>query len=829
MSLPYLKIFGARLAEHGYRIVCITPGSKASHDDGWQTSNASIAQIKKWTANGRANHGVGIITEQTPAVDIDCFDAALVEELIAWIHAEYGDAPVRVGNAPKSLLLFKAPVPFTKVMSASWIAPDAPTILGKPSRYRLEVLGRGQQFVAFATHPDTKKAYAWTSGTSPMTMEAQDLPVLTAAAAQRIADKFDQLAKAKGWTIAGAARVPAASDEWDANLASRTNLTIEQARETLMSIPNTDATSLDYDKWLEYGMACYHQFEGAIEGYDLWVEWSEQSFKFNINECEKKWKSFDEAGKDRVPVTFRSVLADAKQFKEASLAEKLAEIKNGFRDAKTHDEWKKLIQRIKTTEFDPTLRMTLIEPAQKSYLSIHGANISRPDVKKLIRQEVTFDGIPEWLEGWVFDDSNSQFVFPAKGQRTSAVDFDVQFGRYFLTPAELREGKATPDVRPAHAALNLIKIPRVDGSRYAPLDPPMLFRENKKFVNSYSELNVPPVPATWMPRHQRAADIFFAHIAHLFPDQRDQGIVLSWFAYIVQTRSRVHWALVIQGCEGDGKSVLHDIMSAVLGRDNTKIVNTKSFASEFNRFAEGSLLSCVDEIRVSGDNRFAVMDRIKVLITNDHIAIRPLYQEAYTAENTTSYLLLTNHQDAVPVTDETSRYYILKTQWTLKAKIDAFKAENPDYYFNLWSLVNEGGAIRKALLEYELHPEFNAGGRAPPSRGRAYMTSITESDEYAALRDILDRGDNRLVCPYFISAHEAIEAIEREAGIRLTPSQIRWLLQSNGFTLLGRLRFMLKGQANTHGVWTLTPEAWPEPRSPVFQSQARRYFLDDEV
>lgn len=827
MSIPYLEIFGPAVIERGYRIVCIAPNDKFPIGQAWQESNTSISQLRKWLSDGRKNHGVGILTERAPAVDIDCHDADLVAEMVTWVREEYGDAPVRVGHAPKTLLVFRSTEPFAKVLSSSWSAPDAPVIRGKPARYRLEILGRGQQFVAYGTHPETRKAYSWTHGTSPVTVDWHDLPELTVAGAQRIAAKFDQLAKAKGWEVAGKARVQGTSDEWDANLSQRVRLTPEQCREMLMLIPNKDEASNDYDKWLEYGMACYHQFEGSTDGYDLWVEWSEQSFKFNLGECEKKWSSFDEAGKGRAPVTFRTVLADAKTFKQLQVEEQLAKIKEGLQNVRTRADWQRLVTEIKSSDFDGLIRNSLVPPVQKAYETAYGAKLSTPDARRHVKQAVTVTEKPAWLENWVYDRSNSVFFNPRTNLGCDAKGFDEQFSKNLLTPAEILDGKVVPDIRPTHVALNAFQIPQVDGVRYAPLEPSIFHRDTEIYANKYSDRNVPPVPKTWLPRHQEAADTFFAHIAHLFPDERDQGIAISWFAYIVQTRKRVNWALLIQGCEGDGKTVLYRILSSILGHDNTRVIDPKGFESEFNQFAEGSLFSCVDEIRFIGKSRYEIMDRIKPLITNARIPIRPLYQKVYMADNTCSYLLLTNHQDALPVTDEVSRYYVLKSKWSSKKDVDRFKEANPDYYDRVWRLLDEPGAVRKALLDYKLHPEFMPDARAPESAGKAYMASVTESEEYANLMEVIRSGSDRLVTEVFVSSQAASDAIELSAGMRLTSQQMRWVFINHGFTFLGSIRVLKEGERDRHSVWTLRPDAWPKGEE--LESLLVAYLRDEDV
>jgi putative DNA primase/helicase len=59
-----------------------------------------------------------------------------------------------------------------------------------------------------------------------------------------------------------------------------------------------------YDKWLEVGMALHHQYDGAGEGLEHWLAFSEKASSFNEDECEAKWKSFKVGGKTFASLRF---------------------------------------------------------------------------------------------------------------------------------------------------------------------------------------------------------------------------------------------------------------------------------------------------------------------------------------------------------------------------------------------------------------------------------------------------------------------------------------------------------------------------------------------
>ena len=88
-----------------------------------------------------------------------CQMAELHTERLARRHL--GDTPLRrVGRAPKVLLVYR-PAPGSDLRKRTIHLPPFEDEDGSLVPQRVELLGRGQQFVAFGTHPDTGDRYAW--------------------------------------------------------------------------------------------------------------------------------------------------------------------------------------------------------------------------------------------------------------------------------------------------------------------------------------------------------------------------------------------------------------------------------------------------------------------------------------------------------------------------------------------------------------------------------------------------------------------------------------------------------------------------------------------
>ncbi len=67
-------------------------------------------------------------------------------------------------------------------------------------------------------------------------------------------------------------------------------LTPTQLDQALAALPE----DLDYDTWLQVGMALHHETSGSADGFELWDAWSQRSSKYTTREYGMdRWRSFD--------------------------------------------------------------------------------------------------------------------------------------------------------------------------------------------------------------------------------------------------------------------------------------------------------------------------------------------------------------------------------------------------------------------------------------------------------------------------------------------------------------------------------------------------------
>lgn len=165
----YVEQYGAKLVDAGYRIIPIMPGTKRpGRYDGekwgelsrWTEMNAQQVHVDLWSK--WPGCGIGILTGEVVAIDIDILDESIAVAIGEVFQNRLGRTDlIRIGKSPKALYLYRTLEPFTKI-----------------SLHPIEVLGQGQQFVAYATHPETGKPYSWPLE-SPHQTPVQALPIVT--------------------------------------------------------------------------------------------------------------------------------------------------------------------------------------------------------------------------------------------------------------------------------------------------------------------------------------------------------------------------------------------------------------------------------------------------------------------------------------------------------------------------------------------------------------------------------------------------------------------------------------------------------------------------
>jgi len=276
-NTSYMARFGARLVTNGYGILPIGPGTKkpgqfkrgtwADYPEWNRHTERPTTEVEVTTWSAWPECGIGLVGGMVAAVDIDVVeDAELALQIEQLARERLGDTPaLRIGKAPKRMLIYRTAIPFRGI-----------------KRHPLEVLCLGQQFVAYANHPDTGAPYAWPEE-GLADLDITELPEITAEIARAFLDEAYALLPEQ-LRQRGLATGSPATEHLQAHSQMGTLPAIEAA---LKWLPNAE---LDYDSWVRIGMA----LKGALgdAGGDIFAGWSAQAAKAVPAATAKAWASF---------------------------------------------------------------------------------------------------------------------------------------------------------------------------------------------------------------------------------------------------------------------------------------------------------------------------------------------------------------------------------------------------------------------------------------------------------------------------------------------------------------------------------------------------------
>lgn len=323
---------GRTLLSNGYLIVPISKGEKRPALSSWQKARLGVGDLPSYP-----NHGVGVLCGQGAnpivGVDIDVSHPTIGPALIEWCQQHLGYGGERVGAAPRILLAYRAASSgWAKGSSVKFFDPTDPLKPnGKRNEQQIEILGLGQQFVAYHEHPDTLRDYEWVDMMGGLEyMRATDLPIITEDMISALMLETSRLVRATtGVEMTGAAALPSAggsfSDDDLMGLTAKVGITLDEVRDLAIHLKNDGD---DYDTWTHVGMALHHEFsdtddEGAA--LDLWREYGSRSSKDDPAQYAYKWRSFGKVS--RKPTTLRWLLKIAHMAKQDNeVAEKRQQI-----------------------------------------------------------------------------------------------------------------------------------------------------------------------------------------------------------------------------------------------------------------------------------------------------------------------------------------------------------------------------------------------------------------------------------------------------------------------------------------------------------------------
>lgn len=429
-----------------------------------------------------------------------------------------------------------------------------------------------------------------------------------------------------------------------------------------------------------------------------------------------------------------------------------------------------LISQINEADTESTLRERVCAAIRSSHTELHKVDLDilaralqvklnaltaiKPTVSAVrelispIRREVERpQGLPAWAHGYFYVSSQGKLFrydsdewltresFDFKHNPAAGVDEDgFQLSAYNL----LRDNPLTPRVEKAIYMPHLGHTFELDGdlcvNRYRPSSTPVAKPREE-----------------WSEKDHRAVALVRRHFEILCSERAavTEGL-LDWLAYSVQFPGiKMRYSWLIWGGEGAGKTWIGKLMASVMGGPNVRLVAVRDVLNEtFNSWADGAVLSVIEEIRITGHRKDA-WDNLKEPLTNDKLTITKKGLDPYQAPNVTNYIMFSNHFDAVPINLGSRRVGVIEVPFngddTLRQLNDMAVREGfasqTEYFDALFDCVSmHGPALRTWFLDRTFSEGFNPQGWAPATEEREAMALAGVSEEEDVARAAIEKG-----------------------------------------------------------------------------------------
>lgn len=821
----FLKTHGLACFDNGYSIIPITSiesshphAGKAPVFGGWASLKVERHDVLGWR-NRLAGCGVGIRTWHTPAVDIDCLDEDAAGYMRNYVEENIGFAPMRVGRAPKTLLLYRTDEPFAKVKSKTWLDDWG-------QKNAVEILGAGQQFVAYGVHPGTKKPYEWIGADSPLDMHASlDLDTITLVQARRIVDEFDRYALEQGWTLVEKEKGSRGSlvsgteqkevgdideDDWvqDEDVLDKWEGTLAELELIIEDLPPAE----DYNEWFPVIAALKDAEREPDEFREIAQTWSARAANYDPDAFDQKWDkgSFHRSGQQAF-----SIKSLVRRVEETRMEDDvLLRILPMFEEADNLKEWDRAAARLRETPVFGTVRNHAVEVACDHYKRLTGKKIPAATKKAALSIDYTQFDAPEWVEPWVFAQTENCFLHKRTLTRVVPHAFNNTLAQH-TTHMGVTPEQFVTQMRPIPVVFGAMYYPAMHGDLPGSKWRPVNGIEGKEFfnfnghcwLNTFKPHTLPGVPEKLTKAGRKAVDVVMNYFRTQFVDPDEFRHVMDWIAHLINhPTKRMKYALLILGGQGSGKTIIKKFMSFMLGAENVGTVNNQVIHKSFTGWQGGALLKVIEEISVAG-HRYDVMNALKEPISNETLFIERKGRDGVEEVNTASWMMYTNDIAALPINDGDRRFLIVRSQFRSKADVEEFSRNNPSFFKDFEKAFTKyAGEIRLWFRDWEFSEGFAFDGHAPRTDSGEDMMDTAQDGFTDAIMTAVESGDCSGITPEIIHAWGVSTHIDKQ--VVPSRSSIASRLASIGYTKLGKTRQQVRLHGKLGTVYAKDPAKW---------------------
>lgn len=499
----------------------------------------------------------------------------------------------------------------------------------------------------------------------------------------------------------------------------------------------------DYERWIHVGMGL-HLWDNSKKGFELWDNWSKLcEEKYDVTVTSKQWTKFADNRNPEDTISPASLYYFAEEAELKEHNELIYKILNSIREADENKLNLDIIRTIKKGKFSELDNERFAVALKERFQTLHGVKYPIASMRKKIKSDLKENKqIPEWCKEWVCIATHNCYY----NMRTNAMYKSEMFNQkntQYVTEELGSDGDSNLTAHKYVMKYGFIEV--CDGFVYLPEHKEKIVHiDGKAMYNKFNSTTLP------MPSHNITDDGYMAielikrHL-ELLVGKDNAETLLCWIAHNVQYPSRkIMWAPVLQSGYGFGKQFVGELLQRCMGYDNVKIVGPQTIVDKYTGWATNSAVNVLNEVRIAGQNRFEVMNKLKPFITDDIIDVRDMYANSYSTKNTCNYICFTNYKDAIPIEESDRRWWILFCDYvTIEEWQEAAGVEGTEYFNKLYdSLRTHAAEIHKWLKDYHIPQWFLDIKRAPLTDYKKLMVSTENSshEEREELKELIKTG-----------------------------------------------------------------------------------------
>ena len=362
-------------------------------------------------------------------------------------------------------------------------------------------------------------------------------------------------------------------------------------------------------------------------------------------------------------------------------------------------------------------------------------------------QAGAYDPVAELTRDWAFDPVNNCAWHVTAPANLECVTME---GFRSLFPRSIKIVKANGkelSVKQSQLWLTSPARATLFGQTFDPSTPARIVElEGKNRVNTY---HPPQWPDTQIDSYH--VDKFVDFMSYLIPVEEEREFFLDWLAAKVGSMAfRGCAMLMIAPSQGTGRSTLGDMLTALFTPHNVEMIPFDKMIGDnmYNDWMEKPLVISNETLNLGEGNKYKTYERLKELIDPrpQTVRINPKYGKQRVSRVHSSYLMLSNHEDALHIAANDRRIYVIRNairpakpayftalnDWLHERDVD----DTPRWAAHVWNWLAKREFDIEALL-------------APPANtvGKLNMQRSTESSLDQLVRLVIEANPSEYIVP----------------------------------------------------------------------------------